>query len=268
VIKVSSSKSKLFDSFREMAVEKSDVVFHKNSDVFIRVPISWRDVATLRLIDEWPKTLKDLRLEISTGPVVVFRTKENVRNQIAATANFVPLLWMHNFENMNVRWPSKKKNKPAIIYVNNATEPLLLLAKNYVLVGRFSFKEQKKRLHVAVLLKEDFPFGKVGIENHVNYIHKIEGDLTKEEALGIAVLLNTTLIDRYFRSLNGNTQVNAVDMRSLPLPSFEQIREIGRRFLASAENHVDYDRIVCEVLKIDISNIVNHWSEVSIEQNR
>lgn len=266
-VRISSSKSRLFEAFGEITVAKNDIIFHKNGDMFIRIPSSLRDVATLRLIDAWPNTLKDLGLEISTGPVVVFRTKENVFNEIEEASKFVPLLWMHNFEDMNVEWPVRKKNKPTSIYVNKGTEPLLLPVKNYVLVGRFSFKEQKKRLHVAVLLKKDFPFDVVGIENHVNYIHKVGGELTTEETLGIAVLLNTNLIDNYFRSLNGNTQANAVDLRSLPLPSIEQIKEIGRRFLQRQADHVDWDRLVCEVLQIKTGHLVNCGGEMSIEQN-
>jgi adenine-specific DNA-methyltransferase len=259
MVKVTSSKSKLFDVFNEIEVAKSDVIFHKNGDVFIRIPSSRYDVATLKLIDAWPNTLKDLGLEISTGPVVVFRTKENVQYKIEKTTEYVPLLWMHNFYNMSIKWPVKKKNKPMSIYVNEKTKPLLLPVKNYVLVKRFSSKEQRKRLYAAVLLKEDFPSDIVGIENHVNYIHKIDGELTNEETLGIAGLLNTSLIDNYFRSLNGNTQVNAVEIRSLPLPNMEQIREIGKRVFKEKASQIDLDRIVFEVLQInaDMASICN-----------
>jgi adenine-specific DNA-methyltransferase len=262
-IKISSSKSKLFDSFHEITVERSDVVFRKNGDVFIRIPSSWRDVATLRLIDTWPKILKDLGLEISTGPVVVFRTRKNVGYQLGKITQWAPLIWMHNFNNMRIRWPSNKKKKPHSIYVNDKTKPLLLPVKNYVLIGRFSFKEQRKRLNVAVLLKEDFLSDLVGIENHVNYIHKLDGELTKEEALGIATLLNTKLIDNYFRSLNGNTQVNAVDIRSLPFPNMGQIREIGKRFLGDQANNADSDKMVYEVLKINYEDLMNFQGDVN-----
>lgn len=250
-VRVSSSRSKLFDAFNEIKVAKSDVIFHKNGDIFIRIPVSLRDVATLRLIDAWPNTLKDLGLEVSTGPVVVFRTKENVQYQIEKSNEIVPLLWMHNFHDMNVEWPLKKKNKPTSIYVNEKTKPLLLPVKNYVLVKRFSSKEQRKRVYSAALIKEHFPFEVIGIENHVNYIHKIDGELTTEETLGIAAVLNTSLIDNYFRSLNGNTQVNAVDIRSLPLPDLEKMREIGRRVSKEQGSYADLDKVVSAVLQIN-----------------
>lgn len=266
-VRITSSKSKSFDAFKEMKVEKRDILFHKNSDTFIRIPSSSRDVAMSRLIDTWPNTLNDLGLEISTGPVVVFRTKENVQYLIEKSEKIAPLLWMHNFHNMNIEWPVKKKNKPNSIYVNEKTKSLLLPVKNYVLLKRFSSKEQTKRLYAAVLLKEDFPYDVVGIENHVNYIHKRNGEMTKEETIGIAALLNTSLIDNYFRSLNGNTQVNAVDIRSLPLPDVNQIIEIGGRVLKEQKDHVDLDKISFEVLQINANTTPIYMGGISNGQN-
>jgi adenine-specific DNA-methyltransferase len=61
--------------------------------------------------------------------------------------------------------------------------------------------------------------------------------LTTDESRGLAALLNSSLIDRYFRIINGNTQINAVELRSLPLPELEVIQDIGRK-LGSSENGV------------------------------
>jgi adenine-specific DNA-methyltransferase len=108
----------------------------------------------------------------------------------------------------------------------------------------------------------------VGIENHVNYIHKPGGTLSVYEAFGIASLLNTTIIDKFFRSLNGNTQVNATDIRSLPLPDIENIRKIGKAVYESKsyKNGIDLDGIISGILGLNIDNIA--WeTEVWIENN-
>lgn len=251
-IKISSSRSKAFDSYHEFTSKNSDVIFRKNGDVLIRIPSSWNDVLTLRLIDKWPNTLKDLGLEASTGPVVTFRTEKNLHYDVEKRNDSAPLIWMHNFVNKKIDWPVRKKNKPTAIYANEETKKLLLPVENYVVIGRFSFKEQKKRLNVAVLLKEDFSFKMIGLENHVNFIHKIIGELTEEETMGIAALLNTYYFDNYFRSLNGNTQVNAVDLRCLPLPSIEQIKEIGRQIIKQKSPYTDWDQTVAMVLQLDM----------------
>ena len=52
--------------------------------------------------------------------------------------------------------------------------------------------------------------------------------MAEEETVGLAALLNTSIVDEYFRCLNGNTQVNASDLRVLPLPSLEVIRQVGK----------------------------------------
>jgi adenine-specific DNA-methyltransferase len=46
-------------------------------------------------------------------------------------------------------------------------------------------------------------------------------------AKGLSAYLNSTIVDAYFRQFNGHTQVNATDLRSLPYPAIEQLRELG-----------------------------------------
>ena len=79
----------------------------------------------------------------------------------------------------------------------------------------------------APFLAEDLSFERIGLENHLNYIHKPKGELTREEVFGLAALLNSRLIDAWFRSTNGNTQVSSTELRAMPLPPVDVIREIG-----------------------------------------
>jgi adenine-specific DNA-methyltransferase len=46
-------------------------------------------------------------------------------------------------------------------------------------------------------------------------------------AKGLALFLNSTLVDLYFRQFNGHTQVNATDLRSLSYPDEEQLLRLG-----------------------------------------
>lgn len=242
---ISESKNKHFDKLTKLEVQVEDVIFHKNGDIFIRIPTSSRDLDILRIVDSWPDTLKELGLEISTGPVVSFRAEKYLLPDLTNDPRSVPLLWMHNMQDMRVVWPICKNKKAPAIQVCAETKPLLLPVKNYVLLRRFSSKEQKRRLHASVLLESEFPYKTVGIENHVNYIHRPDANLSVYEAFGIASILNTTIIDNFFRSLNGNTQVNATDIRSLPFPDIEDIRKIGKMVYESKtyRNGIDLDNI-------------------------
>jgi len=224
---ITISKNKHFEKLTTIEVSSADVVHHRNGEIFIRIPTSPFDVDVLHIVDKWPNTLRDWGLEVSTGPVVPFRATQYLLPNLTQSPESVPLLWMHNMQGIRVTWPLVKNNKPSAIRLCKQTLPLLVPVKNYILVKRFSSKEQKRRLHATVLLQSDFPYESIGIENHVNYIYRPRGSLSVYEAFGIAALLDTTIVDNYFRSLNGNTQVNAIDIRSLPLPKIEDIEKVG-----------------------------------------
>jgi len=77
--------------------------------------------------------------------------------------------------------------------------------------------------------KKDFrQFSLIGLENHLNYIYGVDKSISDTDLMGITALLNTSFYDIYFRTISGNTQVNATDMRTIPLPSIKKIREIGK----------------------------------------
>jgi hypothetical protein len=50
------------------------------------------------------------------------------------------------------------------------------------------------------------------------------------------------IVARYFRITNGNTQVNATELRKLPLPPWERLTRIGKR-VAALEDGRDHDAI-------------------------
>jgi adenine-specific DNA-methyltransferase len=265
---ISSSENKSFTKLKKLSVRYTDVVHYKNGDVFIRIPTSTLDIDILHVVDRWPNVLRNLGLEISTGPVVPFRATQYLLPELTESPKSAPLLWMHNMQGMRVVWPLKKNKKPLAIRVSDETSPLVLPVKNYVLLKRFSSKEQKRRLYAAVLLESEFPQKTVGIENHVNYIHKPKGNLSVNEAFGIAAILNTFIIDNYFRSLNGNTQVNATDIRSLPFPKIDDIREIGKLISRPGFHQTapDLDDIAAKALKIKIEEIKNSTKGETINE--
>ena len=121
---------------------------------------------------------------------------------------------------------------------------LLVPNQNYVFLRRFTAKEEHHRLVAAPYFAE-LDTEVIGLENHLNYIHRPNGHLTEHETRGLAVLLNSTLMDSYFRIFSGNTQVSATELRKLPLPPLETIVELGR---LDAVSDNDVDTLVNEVL--------------------
>lgn len=211
-------------------VESSLFLGQFNKSLFFRLPISTFDKELIQAVDSWKGSLYQYGWDVSTGPVVAFRARDYLTGENAVNeGRAVPLLWLHNVQSQVIEWPNSRRNKPQGI-LRDAAEKLLVPLSNYVLLRRFSAKEERRRLVTAPLIANEFSrFGaSLGLENHLNFIYRQEGQLTVEEAIGLSTLLNSAVIDRYFRILNGSTQVNATELRALPLPPLTVIQQLGQ----------------------------------------
>ncbi|MPR11660.1 Eco57I restriction-modification methylase domain-containing protein [Microvirga tunisiensis] len=205
-------------------VEIDQVLDLKARDRVLRIPATQNDHDIMQLVDAWSGSLSAYKWKISTGPVVPFRAVEFQSNE--GGSGYVPLLWMNHVHPMQVRWPLARR-KPEYIQDVIASRPILVANANYVLLRRFSAKEEKRRLVAAPYIANTIDAPMLGLENHLNYIYKPGGSLSEDEAFGIAALLNSSLLDTWFRAVNGNTQVSATELRSMPLPPLETIVRIG-----------------------------------------
>ena len=196
-------------------------------DKVLRLSLSDEDDAVLCLVEAWSSTLHSLGLNISTGPVVPFRATGLISKEGSVPETHVLLLWMKHVRAMNVTWPLDR-HKPEFIKRKGAAS-LLVPNKNYVLIRRFSAKEEARRLTAAPYIASRFDVSEVGLENHLNYIHRPNGSLTEDEAWGLAALYNSHLLDTFFRVVNGNTQVSATELRAMPLPSRDRIIALGQQ---------------------------------------
>ncbi len=222
----------------------------KNKELCI--PVCPEDLALVQTVRKWPETLRSLGLDISTGPVVPFRATQFLAHA-ASGLSAVPLLWMHNVRPMRVEWPSTATHKPQWIEAVPTSTKLLVRDETYVLLRRFSAKEEKRRLVAAPLVQGRLNARTVGLENHLNYIRGVSRCLDEELALGLAALFNSVFLDRYFRVSNGNTQVSATELRAMPLPDECVIRSIGvkaREWLCSKTDLPTIDALVAEILSL------------------
>jgi adenine-specific DNA-methyltransferase len=229
--------SDLDSGLQRAEVPASDIIDNSSGDYVIRIPEDEDDREIMRFVESFPLRFSETGLRISTGPVVLFRATEYLLPD-PTDKTAVPLLHPHNVKPFATPWPLTKNGKHNAFKCCKNSLRLLVPTKNYVLIKRFSSKEEKRRLTAACLLMADFPFPYVGIENHVNYIYHAERDLTEDEVYGIAALFNSDVIDRYFRTISGNTQVNATEIRAMNFPDLETLARIGkqaRRKTAEAE---------------------------------
>ena len=212
----------------QRVVPRCDVVDLGSRQLAVHLPTNELDEMVLKVVRSWPETLQTLGLRVSTGPVVAFRAKEFLRVGDANGEEVAPLLWLQNVKSMCLTWPAARTNKPQRIVDSSESAYLLLPNCSYVVMRRFSAKEEHRRLVAAPLIEGTLPGRMIGLENHLNYIRRSRQKMGRHEATGLAALLCSALVDRYFRISNGNTQVSAVELRQLPLPSREAIEAIGR----------------------------------------
>ncbi len=217
-----------------------------HDNLVLHLPASKSHDSLATLIRRWPGSLYEYGWKVSTGPVVAFRAREFLRN--ASSSSTIPLLWLQNVHSMSTRWPAATR-KPQHLSAVSDSEHLVLPNKNYVLIRRFSAKEEKKRITAAPYIARDFQTSRIGFENHLNYVCKVRGQLSVDETYGLAALLNSQVLDAYFRISSGNTQVSATELRALRLPPLAAIRRIGERARIAASN---IDTIVAEELSIDL----------------
>lgn len=195
-------------------------------------------------------TLRDLGLSVSTGRVVEFRAKEYIRRE--PTVDTAPLIYPTHFANGGIRWPKLDGRKPNAILRCEATNDALVPVGNYVLVKRFSSKEEKRRVVAAVFEPGHVDGDLIGLENHLNYFHRSGADLDLSVARGLAAFLNSSLVDAYFRQFNGHTQVNATDLRSLPYPTAEDLSALGDLVRDDVLTQDELDALIeARLLKMD-----------------
>lgn len=205
-----------------------DKCVKRDDNAFLFLPTSEEDAQILDFINQWPSSLPELGFKMKTGIVVDFRETEWMRDD--ANEDVIPLLWAYNFSEYRVRFPVTIAGKPQYLCNDVETDRLKMKKGNYLLLKRFTSKEESKRLQCALLFEEDFlSYDAISTENHLNFITRTNGIMTKEELYGLFVVLNSDYLDRYFRILNGSTQVNANEINSMPFPALHDIVQIGRK---------------------------------------
>ncbi len=207
----------------------SRIIDDNCGNLVIRIPASQADAQIMQAIESWPARFVEHGLQISTGPVVTFRATDYLLSS-ADQSHAVPLIFPHNVHPFDTRWPVHKNGKPLAFRSCFDSEKLLVPTRNYVLLRRFSAKEEHRRLTASCFIPRNGRWpSMIAIENHVNYIYHARRELTEAETLGLAALFNSAFLDRYFRSLSGNTQVNATEIRAMPFPPLSVLAELGSR---------------------------------------
>ncbi len=259
-VTISSSSGPDGEDLQFHQVRYENLVYPDDTDQYIRIISDQIGQQFEEKMKTFFTTLQDLNLSVSTGRVVDFRADEYL-STAPEDAETIPLIYPNSFQNGYVNWPPRRGKKPVVLLPKPGIEQLVIPSDVYVLVRRFSAKEEKRRVSAVVYDPDRVKVDRIGIENHINYFHRTYGGLSLILAKGLALYLNSTFFDQYFRQLSGHTQVNATDLRNVRYPTSQQLHNLGMRIGDEFPDQETIDAIVGEELNLTTksseSNISN-----------
>jgi adenine-specific DNA-methyltransferase len=153
-VKVSYSADQNFKDVEQKVCPIEDVILSNDPDMVIHIP----HIDERRKLNECvSNTLTDLELQVSTGPVVDFRLEDRISP--VAQDDAVPLLYPAHVSSGEMIWPLQDIKKRGQYYIpatggtvgikspKAATDNNVLPSDGYyVVVRRFSSKEEKRRI--------------------------------------------------------------------------------------------------------------------------
>ncbi len=243
-VKITTSSGPGDTGLVERTIVPSELILPHDPQSVLHVVPDETDARIARRMRGLPHKLESLGLSVSTGRVVGFRAKERLR--VVASARDAPLIFPRHCSDGFVTWPKANGSKPNALAVVGPDDELLFPTGWYVLVNRFSAKEEKRRIVAAVYDPARLTTQYVAFDNKLNVLHCNGAGLAENLAKGLVVFLNSTLVDGYFRQFSGHTQVNAGDLRSLNFPDSEELERLGRRMGRSLPDQDEINRWVRE----------------------
>ncbi len=223
------------DTVTRREVDYSEVIHPGDTHLYIRIPSAPEDTELVAAMAALPCSLADIGIKVSTGRVVDFRSREQLLTR--PLDEHYPMVYPANLSHGVLTHP-KPSTKPQWFSITEPKDRRWLLPPGtYVLVKRFSAKEERRRLVAGIWSPCLHGTSPVAVDNKLNYFHADGESLDAALAMGLAIWLNSDSVDRYFRTFSGHTQVNATDLRGMRYPSVESLRAMGKKYseLPSAE---------------------------------
>ena len=243
IIITSSTDSKDFSNVTEVRVPYKTVVSGKERYVYLVT--NQDDVKVLQQVNKFDKPMPQIGLKMKTGLTVDFRNRELLRNN--NEENTVPLFYSQHLQDGRVIFPIGKENE----YIVDELPGMIQHNRNYLFVKRFTSKEERRRLQSAVYIARNYPeYSMISTQNKINFIDTVDdSEMSEELVCGLYAVLNSTLYDKYYRILNGSTQVNATEMNAIPFPARNELENMGHQLISTGDFSTGHcDRVLSEVL--------------------
>lgn len=231
-ISITTSSTSNFRDLKQF-MAPYDTVIPKNQ--FVYLVTDKEEANVLERVNKLPNTLPDIKMKMQTGIIVDFRTREVLRDKMEEGA--FPLLYSQHIKDGRVTWPLGKEGE----VIKTDRTSFLQENSDFLLVKRFTAKEEKRRLQCGIYLKQKYKqFAFISTQNKVNFVKCDSPCIT----YGLYVLLNSTLYDTYYRILNGSTQINSTEVNMMPIPKREVIEAMGRELMHQDLTEANCNKII------------------------
>lgn len=232
-----------FNNIQEITVPKK-LVIGNDDNQYVYLVTNKEEVNVLKRLSVFHNTLPSLDMKMKTGLTVDFREREHLMDEPAN--DNVPMFFAQHLKDGRITFPIGKHGE----YIDTRKSGLLQDNINYLFVKRFTSKEESRRLQSSIYLQDDFPtYKQISTQNKLNFITRNKKSLTKQMVYGLYCLFNSTLYDKYYRILNGSTQVNSTEVNTMPMPTLDGIVYLGQRLMVSNDlTEKTCDRILEEYL--------------------
>ncbi len=205
----------------------AELILNQFSKNIIAIPKSKESMEMYLELLNSSSTFDNKGYRVSTGKLVQFRTK-NIGD--SKQPDSIIIYNSHHLSNNELKLKnldSSKKNK--FLLLKDDFIKWVIPNQNYIFIRRISVKENQHRIILGTYFPDncdDF----IAVENHLNYIYHKDREMDKSEILGLAIFLKSSFVDNFFSVISGLTQINASDIREIPIPPLEDLVEISKNY--------------------------------------
>ena len=219
-----------------------------SADGTLTRPKSVEDTKIVKHISDIPETLSSLGLKVSTGLVLDSRCEGMLFTEPMNGA--VPVLRPSAIKGGQIRFPQPVKRQ----YLMTNDERLVQKNKNMIIIKRVPAKSDERFVNSAIYMAAQLPgYRYISTHNKINFIDTVNKneEMSPRFVFGLFALLNSTIYDRYISIMSKSKQINAKEMKDLPLPPRHIIENIGMRLMSARQTSVAMcDQLVNPTLHI------------------
>ena len=217
-------------------------------DGTLTLPKSVEDTKIVKHISDLPETLTSLGLKISTGLILDSRCEGMLFTE--PVKGSVPVLRPSAIKGGQIRFPQPIKRQ----YLMPNDEKIVQKNKNMIIIKRVPAKSDDRFVNSAIYMAAQLPgYRYISTHNKINFIDTIDknDEMSPRFVFGLFALLNSTIYDRYISIMSKSKQINAKELKDLPLPPKHIIENIGMRLMSARQTTVAMcDQLVNPTLHI------------------